>query len=263
MKNLFTAIRNTALVGLVCVLALCALPAFAQNLPPTWVFARDYNGWSIVGQQANTYTFNGGACNYSPYNNGQTPPFFVFSGVQNTTTIYFPVAIIDADPTQSEIVSPTATSQTSASCGFAATTTHSHTSFVLKSGTAGLQEAVATQSQSAPPIDVILDKYWYQTVAALPGTPSVASIIAALQGNANVTVVDSTTSPWTFYNWSGGAYSLGEGRLGTKPGAYTPSTNTTAVTVSAAAPGNVRTILGTMTTSNASYANGGNGITAV
>jgi hypothetical protein len=103
-------------------------------------------------------------------------------------------------------VTPTATNQSGSSCGFSASTLHSHATFVLSSGTAGLQEAIVTQQQNAPDFDVILDKYWYQTVAALPGNPTPASIIASVTGNANVAVVDTTTQPWTFYSWTGTQY---------------------------------------------------------
>lgn len=196
------------LLTVLSLVILCATLATAQgNLPPTSVYARQYNAWSIVGQQANTYTFNGGACNFSPLTNGFMPQFFAFGGYQSSTYVYFPVAILDADPTKSEIVTPTATSSTSSSCGFSASTQNSHTSFTLQSGTAGLQEAIVNQLQSSPVFDVLLDKYWYQTVAGLPGSPSAYSLIAAAKGNANVAIVDTTTTPWTYFCYNGTNYS--------------------------------------------------------
>lgn len=183
-----------------------AIGATAQsNLPPTFVYARAYGQWSIQGQQANTFTFNGGVCNFSPYNDGNTPSFFVFSGYIGSTLVYNPVLISDMGAsTNNEIVTPTSTTQSSSSCGFAASTSHSHTSFTLTSGTAGLQEAIDSQPQGAPPFVVVLDKAWYQTVATLPGTPTAASIILAVKGSVNVTIFDLTTL--TAYNWSGTAY---------------------------------------------------------
>lgn len=205
-----TGFRRALTVMAVAAVALLSLapPAGAQqtNLPPTWVFARAYNGWNIVGQQANTYSFNGGVCNYSPSNNGNSPSFFVFSGFQAGVAVYAPVAIIDANPTLSEIVTPTSTTQSSASCGFAGSVLNSHTSFVLQSGTAGLQEAIFTQMQTSPVFDVILDKNWYQSIAALPGPPNPATVIAAITGNVNVGIVDTTTLPWTSYRWNGTNY---------------------------------------------------------
>ena len=214
MKIFETAARRGLVVLAAFILAIaCTVTASAQNLPPTWVFARSYNGWNILGQQANTYTFNSGVCNYTPATNGNEPSFFVFSGYQTnistTVPVYFPVAIVDANTASSEIVTPTATYQGSSSCGFAAATTYTHTSFNLISGTAGLQEAIVSQQQSSPVFDVILDKYWYQAVAALPTyptTPNAQTIIAAVQGNANVGIVDTTTMPWTYYSWNGTKY---------------------------------------------------------
>lgn len=206
LQTLKSAIR-CALV-LLAGLLLCSYAAMAQNLPPTWVFARAYAGWNIIGQQANTYTFNGGACNYTPYNNGNSPGFFVFSGLQNTTTVYNPVAILDANPTLSEIATPTSTVQSTATCGFAASTTNQHTSFTLVSGTAGLQEAITNQLQAAPPSSVLLDNFWYQLVFGLPGLPTPESLIKAAKGSSNVTIVDTTTSPWTYWRWSGTAYAV-------------------------------------------------------
>ena len=199
--------RALALLGIVLMAALSVPTATAQgNQPPTWVFARNYGGWNIIGQQANTYTFNGGVCNYAPYTNGNAPSFFVFSGYNASVQVFYPVLITDANQALSEIVTPTSTTQTSSSCGFAATTVNSHTSFVLTSGTGGLQEAVITQQQSTPVFNVILDKFWYQSVAALPGSPTAASVIASVTGNSNVGIVDTTVTPWKYYAWDGTHY---------------------------------------------------------
>lgn len=235
------------------VIALAALaslmgpltPAFAQiNQPPTWVFARAYNGWQLIGQQANTYTFNGGVCNFTPYNNGNTPSFFVFSGTQGASTVYFPVAIVDANPALSEIATPTSTTQGASTCGFAASTVNQHVSFILQSGTAGLQEAIVTQQQSTPVFNVLLDKYWYQSVAGLPGAPTAASLIATVTGNSNVSIVDTTTSPWTTYSWNGVKYAAvqstaGYPNLGVS--SYTAIAAPTALSTAAATNGLITT----------------------
>lgn len=198
--------RSTACLVAGLLFACCAIASAQSNLPPTWVFARAYNVLNLIGQQANTYTFNGGACNVSPLNNGNSPSFFAFSGTQASTTVYFPVAILDADPTKNEIVTPTSTTQGSGACGFAASTANSHTTFILTDGTAGLQPAIANQPQSAPPSDVLLDQFWYQSVFGLPGRPTPESLIKAATGNTAVQVIDATTSPWTYWRWTGSAY---------------------------------------------------------
>lgn len=193
------------LIALVQCLVLCVvvLGAPAQtNLPPAQVYARAYAGWSINGQQANTYTFNGMACNYTPYNVGTSPSFFVFSGSQNGSTVYFPVLISDANPALSEVVTPTSTVQTSSTCGFAASTVNQHTTFTLTSGTGGLQEAIASQTQNNPPVSVLLDQFWYNSIFALPSLPTPEAVIKAAIGNNGVQIVDTTTSPWTYWRWN-------------------------------------------------------------
>jgi hypothetical protein len=211
MNRSFNFTRALSVIALVA--AVCLAPAFAQgpsSYPPTWVFARAYNGWSVIGQQASTYTFNGGVCYYSPYNNGQTAPIFDFAGYQGSTLVYNPVFVQDANSALNEIVTPTSVTNGTSSCGFNGTFANAHTSFTLSSGTAGLQEAITNQLQVAPVFDVILDKDWYQLVAGLTaGTTSLTSaqsIISSVTGTANVGIVDTTTSPWTFYSWNGSKY---------------------------------------------------------
>jgi len=57
-----------------------------------------------------------------------------------------------------------------------------------------------------PVFDVVLDKYWYQLVSQFPASTTPQSIIASVTGTANVGIVDTTTSPWTFYSWNGSKY---------------------------------------------------------
>lgn len=242
MTNVLTKFRNAVAIVALCL--VCAVSLVAQgpsSLPPTWVFARAYNGWNIIGQQTNTYTFNGGVCNYAPYNNGATASFFVFSGFQGSTTVYFPVFIQDANPALNEIVTPTSTTQGSGSCGFAASTANSHTSFNLTSGTAGLQEAIATQFQTTPVFDVILDKNWYQTVAGFPVTTTPQSIIGSVTGNANVGIVDVTTTPWTYYSWNGSKYVVNAGASGVSFSSVTAVAAPTALSTAAATSGLITT----------------------
>jgi hypothetical protein len=287
MEN-FKRIWKAAASALVLV-ALCALPALAQNYPPTWVYARDYNYAAIQSAQASTYTFNGpGTCSYTPTGgsvNGYAPPIFDFSGnvpsvlvgsgaitsgaailtgVNTTftsamvgeyiivpgagaggaplattvlsyqsstqltlnanasttvtaatpitvyTPVYFPVAINDVVPTNSEVFTPTATTNGATTCGFSGSPVNSHTTFQLQSGSSGLQEAIAYQSlYNAPTYDVVLDKEWYQLQAGIAGFTNgstAAQIIAKVTGTTNVAIVDTTTSPWTFYTWNGTTY---------------------------------------------------------
>jgi hypothetical protein len=155
----------------------------------------------------NTYTFNGAVCSYTPLNNGQpTNAFFMFEGFLGATPVFNPVFIQDANPLLNEIVTPTAATNRQTSCGFAATTANTHVSFTLQSGTAGLQEAITSQQQNGPVFDVVLDKYWYQLVAAFPSTTTPQSIIGSVKGSANVAIVDTSVAPWQFYEWNGTQY---------------------------------------------------------
>jgi hypothetical protein len=185
------------------------LPSMAlgqNNLPPTQVYARAYGQWNIIGQQANTYTFNGGTCNSTAFNNGLASPTFVFSGSQAGSAVYFPVYIEDANPALSEVVTPSSTINTAATCGFSASTTNQHVSFTLLDGSGGLAPAVAYQLQSPQPMQVVLEKAWYTSIYGLPTQPLPETVIKAVTGNSNVTIVDQTTSPYTFWRWSGTAY---------------------------------------------------------
>lgn len=243
MKILKTGINRIGVL-LLGIVALAA-PAFAQpNTPPTQVWARNYSGLNLIGQQANTYSFNGGACNVSPFVSGLAPSFFGFSGANGGTTVYYPIAILDANPTLSEVATPTSTTQSSASCSFAATTVNSHTSFTLISGTAGLQEAIISQQQSTPTFAVMLDKYWYQLIAALPTTPTAqtgANIIATVTGNANVSIVDTTQSPWVTYAWNGTKYAPLSTTGGVAFTTVTPVSAPTALSTAAATNGLITT----------------------
>jgi hypothetical protein len=245
--------------ALFAVILLCAA-AFAQGpsiYPPTSVFARAYNGWNIIGQSANTYTFNGGVCNYTPYNNGNTPSFFVFSGSIGGTTVYNPVYIQDANSSLSEIATPTSTTQGSSGCGFAASTTNSHISFNLLSGTAGLQEALETQFQGGPPQSVLLDPYWYNLVYALPGRPTPESIIKAATGSTAVAIVDTTSTPWTNWRWTGSAYAAVSLTGGTSmPTLAAGAAAGTSPTVANASGGDGNTLTADVTTGTATPSTG-------
>jgi hypothetical protein len=198
-----------ALAGLV----LAPLLATAQNLPAKLYWAEQYNNWTQISQQANTYTFNG-TCRNTPATDGTAPSYFVYGNP--VTSVFYPVLILDASPSVSEIVTPTALSTVSGACGFSASTVNQHISFTLSSGTAGLQDAVGSLSLTATtqqPAVVALDRYWYGLVAALPPTPTVQSastIIANLKGAQSVMIVDTTTAPWTYYAWNGTNYTLAQ-----------------------------------------------------
>lgn len=190
-----------------CLLVLLFAPAFAfaqSAPPPPFVFAESYAQWNFGSQTPNSYIFSGTNCLVTPLTgagSGVSAPFFAFG----PTATPFPVYIRDDSPALSEVVTPLSTSRQGSSCGFVASTSNSHITFNVLSGTAGLQEAVASQASQASAV-VYLDQYWYGLVAALPGSQTAPAIIAALKGGGNVILKDLTTAPTTDYVWSGTAF---------------------------------------------------------
>ena len=213
------AVSILGLVGL-----LTAPAAFAQNsvsrtpFNQTQYYATDYAQWAIRGQSANTYLFSpGGLCNGSA-SGGQ---FYVF----NTNA---PVAIIDATPANSEIVTPSTVTNTGSQCGFTASPANNHYSFQVISGTAGLQEAINSISVTPTnyPALIVLDRNFYTMAASLPGSKTGGSIVGAVTGNSGIILEDVTTAPEKYFAWSGTAYvSVGA------TGAFGPNAKVTSNTV--------------------------------
>lgn len=230
MKRTLTAVA----AFLALALAAVSIPAVAiaqQGLPVKQVWAEQYNNWSFQSQAANSYTFAGTNCNSFPLVDGTAASYFVFGNANSGAG--WPILIQDANPSNSEIVTPSSLSTVSGACGFSASTTNQHVSFVVSSGTAGLQDAVGTLANNgSQAINVMLDRTWYSLVAALPGSPSAFSIISNLKGGSvGVQIVDTTTAPWTVWNWNGTSYVNNGGAAlpsvtlstgaGTSPGAVT------------------------------------------
>lgn len=192
------AVLSISLLAL-AVLATCGT-GFAQTASTPFsapeYYASSFNLWSINGQSPNTYIFPGrSVCN----SNAQNVRFFVFS----TTG---PVLIADNNSANSEVVTPSAVVNTAGSCGATVAPSHNHYTFQVKSGTAGLQEAInSLTQQGAWPTLVDLDKNWWTSANQIPGTYA-TQILGAATGNMTVLLKDITTSPATFYVWSGSAY---------------------------------------------------------
>ena len=192
-------------------LSVVLLPAtMAQApVPAPWVFAEDYNNWTFTSTAPNTYVSNSWNCWNTPLERG-VPGYFVF-GNYNTST-YYPVLIRDANPLLSEVVTPSSVSTAQSGCGFSAATTNQHYSFTVSSGTAGLQDAVASLSMGQnnstvfTPEVVFVDRYWYGLIAGLPGNKVPFTVIASTVGSVGVNIIDTTTVPWTEWVWNGTNY---------------------------------------------------------
>lgn len=195
MRKLLSIISLVALA----LLAVCGT-GFAQTASSPFsapqYYASSFNIWSIQGQSPNTFIFQGRSlCNA----NAQNLTFFVFS----TTG---PVLISDSNSANSEVVTPSAIVNTAGSCGATVAPSHNHYTFSLRSGTAGLQEALNTLTQQgAYPTLILLDKNWWTIANQIPGTYA-TSILGAATGNYTEILEDITTATPTFYVWSGSAY---------------------------------------------------------
>lgn len=185
------------LMSLVALLAAFGAPAFAQN-PPKNYYASDYGQWQIPSQAANTYLFSPSSlCTVTVP--GTPSGFLPF----NTNA---PIWIIDATAANSELVTPSGTTNNGSSCGVTIAPANNHYSFKLISGTAGLQEVLnQISSSNAYPAVVYLDRSWYTLMTGVTGS-SPAAAINTVTGNAQAYLIDNTTVPWTYYAWNGTNY---------------------------------------------------------
>jgi len=216
------------ILTLIALVAVVAIGAQAQQ--KSWYFAYDFGQWAIIGQSPNTYVVQG---NLPCRANAAGLNFFPFN---TNATVY----IVDSVSANSEVVTPTTVVNQSSQCGITASTSHSHYSFQMKSGTAGLQEAVNALGSSQTYVQtVFLDTRWYNQANNVPSTTP-AAIIAAVAGNTQVQLVDATTYPFTYYTWNGANYvksSLGSGGqfYGLKPSSNTVISPPTALTTAGGA----------------------------
>jgi hypothetical protein len=126
------------------------------------------------------------------------------------------VLLVDATPANTEVVTPSAVTQTATTCQITVTPSNQHYSFQATSGTGGLQEALNAIAPTVPAPSVVwLDRNWYSLANQIPGTTPSAIISAAVGGVAAI-LVDNTTAPFAYYVWQGTAYAAGTW-VNTKP----------------------------------------------
>lgn len=196
MNLKFIRVVILAIAGLLLA-PVAATPAFGQNPPyPQAIYdAANYGTWAIQSQQANIYSFLPVSTCIVPVN-GVSSPIFAFA-------TNAPVWISDVTVANSEVVTPSAISQTSASCGITISPANQHITFQLRSGTGGLQEALNALSGATQPFPatIQLSRSWFSQASSIPGvTPY--SIIANAKGTAKAILVDITTAPFTYYTWN-------------------------------------------------------------
>ncbi len=187
-------IRKIALMIVIGITCGCAAPiALAQGSNGGILYASDFAQWSLPqgnGPAAGTIQWTSpSVCNIST----QGGYSFVAPKVGR------PLLIVDAVPANSETVTPTSVILNGSYCTLNATMIHTHTSYTVVSGTAGLQEAIDYRTGYAQGSLVVLTPAW--TLAG-----GVTSMITSAYGTTLVTILDQRTSMQVAYTWNGSAY---------------------------------------------------------
>jgi hypothetical protein len=79
-------------------------------------------------------------------------------------TVGVPIKAVDTNPAHIEVDTPVAVNLSNNTCSVSMTTTYSHSSFYLTSGTGGLQEALDAGQVTGGNNTVILNQQWYALV---------------------------------------------------------------------------------------------------
>ena len=190
-------------IVLLALMLLCCADVWGQNIEGQ-IIASQYGHWRVPGYAANTYSsFAPGSCRVQ----GGASFFFAF-------TAGTPVSIVDANPSLTETVTPSAVVNSNVACAVTIAPVNSHQlPFYFTSATGGLQEALNQNLANPQANTVILDNAFYQLVG---GAANVATVIAAAQGSANLGLVDITQVPTVWYAWNGSQYvKVGNGGVGT------------------------------------------------
>jgi hypothetical protein len=236
--------RKLVTLVLLLLAGASVAPLVAQTsttpFPVPVYYASAFGQWNIQSQSPNNYTFQGRLiCQVS----AQNTTFFTF----NTNA---PVLISDQNTAKNEVVTPSAVVNTAGSCGVSVAPSNQHYTFSLKSGTAGLQEAInAVATLSSVPATIQLDRNWWAAANQIVGT-SGNTILGAATGNYGAIITDITAAPYQSYIWNGTAYVSGTW-VNTAPAAAAGAGAGTSPTISikgTALSGTVSLLTGSATT---------------
>jgi hypothetical protein len=165
-------------------------------LPPLWsqnagqIIAAQYGEFKIAGSSLGGFSFPPATCQVS----GGGRNF-------NAFTAGTPIKIVDSTQGLTEIATPS--SVYLSVCSLNMTTAFTHVPpYYLTSGTGGLQEAITANQTTDGPNTILLNAEWYKLIAPA----SAATVIAGVHGIADLGLEDVTTTPFTFYQWSGAQY---------------------------------------------------------
>ncbi len=177
---------------LLAVLTIVTGFPHAQAQSAGQIIAAQYGEFRVTGSTIGGFSFPPATCQVS----GGGQNFAAFS-------VGTPVKIVDSNPNFTEVASPS--SVYISACSINMTTVYNHVPpFYLTSGTGGLQEAIRANQTTNGPNTILLNTEWYKLIA--PG--NAASIIASVQGIADLGLQDITTTPNTFYQWNGSQYTV-------------------------------------------------------
>jgi hypothetical protein len=191
------------LLGLLAIAVVCSL---AQAQLPTGQIVSSQYQFRVSGYAPNQYVFPSATCNAAGPQG------------QLAFAVGTPIQIIDGNPSLNEIVTPSAVTYNNQTCSLSIAPLNNHQlPFYIQSATGGLQEAINLNMSTPVGNTIILDAAWYQSV----GPTNAAAVIASVQGNSLLGLVDVTTIPNNFYQWNGTKYAL----VASGGGANTPATN--------------------------------------
>jgi hypothetical protein len=169
------------------------------------LYASNFGQWQVPQGNLGTYSWNS--------------PAYCYANTVGVTFLAFqvgtPITIVDTgNPSATEIVTPSAVTITqptpgnTGSCAITIAPVNPHTNYHYASATAGLQETLNWAGTTA--YTVVLTPDW----TLLGGT---TAMIAAAQGNYNVSIEDERTSNFQSYVWNGTQYVPGPGPASIAP----------------------------------------------
>jgi hypothetical protein len=175
----------------VLTLVSCFTRVQAQNVEGQ-IIAAQYGEFKVPGTTIGGFAFLPATCQVTA--GGKSFPAFA-TGV--------PIKIVDGNPSLTEIATPSSVYINVCSVNMATANVHAPP-YYLTSGTGGLQEAITANQTNYGVNSIILNWEWYREV--LPG--NAANVIASVRGIASLGLVDVTTTPYTYYTWTGSQYTV-------------------------------------------------------
>ena len=182
-------------LGFLLTLLLTPVVSLAQGSNGGIIYPQDFAQWNLpqgTGPATGTLSYpDATICRITSQAYNFTAP-----------RIGRPLTIVDQTPGLTEPVPPSQVIVGPQGCIVNALMAHQHYSYTVRSGTAGLQEAIDYNVQQNLGALVVLTPAW----TAIGGT---TGMITSANGSALVSIIDERTSCPVPYTWSGSAYVAG------------------------------------------------------